>query len=97
MDAFKSAQLPVGSPEGVEVRMACQVPVGMWISPLDRAMNPDSWRPTYNRVVTGEYAVFFHSKPSAGVPSQTTKFPHGMFVAWCQSRPTFPEPRGTRS
>lgn len=90
--------LPAGAPPGADVRYASEVPVGAWIAPLDESMNPGAWRPTVDRAGAREYTVLFHEKPSAGKAPDASKFPHGVLVAWCRTRPTFPDPaEGVRS
>jgi len=84
--------VPAGSPPGAEVRYASQVPVGAWIAPLGESMNPGAWRPTVDRAVARAYTVLFDEKPSVGKAPDASKFPHGMWIAWCRTRPTFPDP-----
>ncbi len=90
--------LPASAPPGADVRYASAVPVGAWVAPLEESMNPGAWRPVVDRAVTREYSVLFHEKPSAGKAPSASKFPTGVWVAWCRTRPTFPDPaEGVRS
>ena len=82
-------ELPAGSPAGVQARWACEIPAGAWIAPLGESMNPAAWRPTYDRWVTQECAVFVHERPSRGKASVTSKFPRQMWLVWCHIQPVF--------
>ena len=84
--------LPVGSPAGAMARRAHEVPIGAWLAPLGAAANPKAWRPALGRTVANEYVVFIHTLAAPGRASQYTKFPRGVWLAWCRTPPKFPAP-----